>query len=95
LTVCCTANYVQARVIESLMQAIRGGAFAIPGALGVQEGGLVANANLRFCQSRLLSMSLIKRVPDFVFGAPSLLGWQALEDRALLARDVSVQGQGK
>ena len=42
LTVYCTANYLQARVIESLMQAIRGAAFAIPGALGVQEGGLVA-----------------------------------------------------
>ena len=32
------AGYPEALVIESLTQAIRGAAFAIPGALGAQEG---------------------------------------------------------
>jgi putative membrane protein len=91
------ANYPEALVIESLMQAIRGAAFAIPGALGAQEGGLVAICAIFGLPAQAaIAMSLIKRVPDFVFGAPSLLGWQVLEGRALLARDVSVQGyQGK
>ena len=36
------ASYPEALIIESLLQAIRGAAFAIPGALGAQEGGLIA-----------------------------------------------------
>jgi hypothetical protein len=32
-------------------------------------------------------MSLIKRVPDVAFGAPSLLGWQLLEGWSLFAVD--------
>jgi len=31
-----------------------------------------------------LAMALIKRVPDVVLGAPSLLGWQTLEGRHYL-----------
>ena len=91
------SNYPEALVIESLMQAVRGAAFAIPGALGAQEGGLIAICAIFGLPAQAaIAMSLIKRVPDFVFGAPSLLGWQVLEGRALLARDVSVQGyQGK
>jgi putative membrane protein len=88
------ANYPQALVIESLTQAIRGAAFAIPGALGAQEGGLVAICAIFGLPAQAaVAMSLIKRVPDLVFGAPSLLGWQMLEGRALLARDVPVQGR--
>ena len=87
------ANYPEALVIESLTQAIRGAAFAIPGALGAQEGGLVAICAIFDVSAQAaVAMSLIKRVPDLVFGAPSLLGWQMLEGRAMLARDVSAQG---
>ncbi len=87
------ANYPEALVIESLMQAIRGAAFAVPGAFGAQEGGLVAICAIFGLPAQTaVAMSLIKRVPDLVFGAPSLLGWQMLERRALLARDVPVQG---
>src|SRR5271165_405902 len=91
------SNYPEALVIESLMQAVRGAAFAIPGALGAQEGGLIAICAIFGLPAQAaIAMSLIKRVPDFVFGAPSLLGWQMLEGRALLARDVPVQGyEGK
>src|SRR5262249_11890004 len=35
-------GFAEAMVIESLMHAVRGAAFAIPGALGAQEGALVA-----------------------------------------------------
>ena len=87
------ADYPEALVIESLMQAIRGAAFAIPGALGAQEGGLVAIcAIFGVSVQAAVAMSLIKRVPDLVFGAPSLVVWQMLEGRAMLARDDLVQG---
>jgi len=80
------ASYPEALVIESLMQAIRGAAFAVPGALGAQEGGLVAICAVFGAPAdAAIAMSLIKRVPDLVLGAPSLLGWQMLESRALLA----------
>ena len=86
-------SYAEALVIESLMQAIRAAAFAIPGALGAQEGGLIALcAIFGLPAETAIAMSLIKRVPEFVFGAPSLLGWQVLEGRALLARNVPVEG---
>ena len=38
----CPSGYPEALVIESLTQAVRGAAFAIPGALGAQEGGFLA-----------------------------------------------------
>ncbi|MBV8664563.1 MAG: flippase-like domain-containing protein [Hyphomicrobiales bacterium] len=80
------ASYAEALVIESLMQAIRGAAFAIPGALGAQEGGLIALcAIFGIPADAAIAMSLIKRVPDLVFGVPSLIGWQILEGRALQA----------
>ena len=79
------------------MQAIRAAAFAIPGALGAQEGVLIAIcAIFRSPAQAAIAISLIERVPDVVFGAPNLLGWQVLQGRALLVRDVPVQGyQGK
>jgi putative membrane protein len=81
------ANYPEALIIESLMQAVRGAAFAIPGALGAQEGGLVAIcAIFGISAEAAIAMSLVKRVPDLVFGLPSLVGWQFLEGHSLLAR---------
>lgn len=79
-------EYLAALAIESLLQAVRGAAFAIPGALGAQEGGLIAICALFGVPANAaLAMSLIKRAPDVVFGAPSLVGWQMLEGSALLA----------
>jgi len=80
------AKFSWAVVIESLLQAIRGAAFAMPAALGAQEGGLIALCALfGVPASAAIAMSLIKRVPDVVWGAPSLLGWQMLEGSMLLA----------
>jgi putative membrane protein len=82
------ATYPEALIIESLLQAIRGAVFAIPGALGAQEGGLIAIcAIFGLPAEAAIAMSLIKRVPDVVFGAPSLLGWQMLEGWTLFAVD--------
>ncbi|HEY1941692.1 MAG TPA: flippase-like domain-containing protein [Roseiarcus sp.] len=87
------ASYSEALVIESLMQAIRGAAFAIPGALGAQEGGLIALCAIFGVPADVaIAMSLIKRVPDLVFGVPSLIGWQVLEGRALHSLHAEPEG---
>jgi putative membrane protein len=80
-------TYAEALVIESLVQAVRSAAFAVPGALGVQEGGLVASCAIFGVPAETaLALSLIKRVADLVVGAPGLLVWQALEGRRFLRR---------
>ena len=90
------AGYPEALVIESLTQAIRGAAFAIPAGLGAQEGGFVAiGAIFGVPPDVAIAMSLIRRVPDFVFGVPSLLAWQMLEGRnALSARPIAGEAEG-
>lgn len=77
----------QALVIESLNQAIRGAAFAIPGALGAQEGAMIALcAIFGIPPQSALAVSLIKRVADLTLGVPGLFAWQALEGRRWLRR---------
>lgn len=73
-------TWEQALIIESLIQAVRGAAFAIPGAFGAQEGGLIVLcAIFGVPPEAAIALSLIKRVPDFVLGVPGLLAWQAME----------------
>ncbi len=87
-------GYPEALVVESLMHAVRGAAFAIPGAFGAQEGGLIVLcAIFGVPVEAAIAMSLIKRVPDLVFGVPSLIGWQILEGRALVG--LAAGGQGR
>jgi putative membrane protein len=73
-------TYEQAVIIESLMHAVRGAAFAVPGALGAQEGGLIVLcAIFGVPPEAALALSLVKRIPDFVLGLPGLMAWQAME----------------
>jgi putative membrane protein len=75
-------SFEQAVIIESLMHAVRGAAFAIPGALGAQEGGLVVLCAIFGIPSEAaLALSLVKRIPDLVLGVPGLFAWQAIEGR--------------
>jgi len=61
-------------VLESLGQAIRGAGFAIPGALGVQEGGYLLLAPLAgLAPGAALALSLAKRVRELLLGLPGLL----------------------
>jgi putative membrane protein len=70
----------EAVVIESLLHAIRGAAFAVPSALGAQEGGLVLLcAVFGIPPDEAIALSLVKRAADLVLGVPGLLGWQMLE----------------
>ena len=62
-------------IIESLLHAVRGAAFAVPGALGAQEGGLIVLcAIFGVPPEAALALSLVKRIPDFVLGLPGLDG---------------------
>lgn len=67
-------------VIESLGQALKAAGFAIPGALGVQEGGLIVVCGLFGVSPELaIALSLVKRLREVTFGVPALLAWQRME----------------
>ena len=76
----------EALVIESLAQAVRGAAFAVPGALGVQEAGLILLCGIfGVPPEQALALSLIKRAADLVVGVPGLVALQILEGKRLTA----------
>lgn len=70
-------------IIESLGQALKAAGFAVPGALGVQEGGYIV-----ICQALGLSpeiaiaLSLMKRLREVALGVPGLVFWQRTEAKA-------------
>jgi len=67
-------GWFDALLLESLGQAIRGAAFAIPGALGVQEGGYLLLAPLvGLPPDAALALSLAKRARELLLGLPGLL----------------------
>ncbi len=73
-------DFGDAVLIESLMHAVRGAAFTVPGALGAQEGGLIILcAIFGVPPEAALALSLVKRLPDLILGVPGLIAWQAME----------------
>jgi putative membrane protein len=71
---------VEAVIIESLLHAVRGAAFAVPGALGAQEGGLIVLCAIFGVPPEVaLALSLVKRIPDIIIGVPGLIAWQVME----------------
>jgi putative membrane protein len=63
-----------ALLLESLGQAIRGAAFAIPGALGVQEGGYLLLAPFAgLAPDAALALSFAKRARELLLGIPGLI----------------------
>ncbi len=74
-------------VLESLGQAVRSADFAIPGVMGVQEGGFLVIGNLYGIAPEIsLALSLVKRVPDVALGVPGLVVWHWLERRHMQVR---------
>ena len=70
-------------IIESLGQALKAVGFAVPGALGVQEGGYVVVCRLlNIPPETALAVSLIKRIREAVLGIPGLILWQRAEAKA-------------
>jgi len=66
-----------AALLESLGQAVRAAAFAVPAALGIQEGGYLAlGAALGIPPTTAIALSLVKRVRELTLGIPGLVCWQ-------------------
>jgi glycosyltransferase 2 family protein len=71
-------------VIESLIYAVRSVAFAVPNAVGVQEGGyILLGAGFGLPPETALALSLLKRARDFVIGLPVLGIYQLIESGRL------------
>jgi putative membrane protein len=74
-------------VIESLLYAIRTVAFAIPNAVGVQEGAYILLCGaFGLTPEMALALSLLKRARDLAIGLPVLGSWQAIEGGRLWRR---------
>jgi Lysylphosphatidylglycerol synthase TM region len=71
-------------VIESLLYALRSIAFAVPNAVGVQEGAyLMLGAGFGLPPEAALALSLLKRARDFMIGVPVLGAYQLVESGRL------------
>ncbi|MGH8502324.1 MAG: flippase-like domain-containing protein [Gammaproteobacteria bacterium] len=81
---------VEALILESLGQTIRSAAFAVPGALGVQESGFVLLGGMLGVPPTIaLALSLAKRVRELALGLPGIVAWQLGEGRHSWRRRVS------
>ncbi|WP_241911863.1 lysylphosphatidylglycerol synthase domain-containing protein [Telmatospirillum siberiense] len=79
--------FIDVLALECIIFAIRSGAFFIPAALGVQEGGyMLLGAVLGLPPEVALAVSLLKRGRAVILGVPALLTWQLLEGRAARQR---------
>ena len=70
----------EAFVIDSLGQGVRAAGFAVPGALGVQEGGYILICHLFGVPAdQALALSFVRRIRELILGAPGLAVWARLE----------------
>jgi len=73
--------------IESLLYAIRSVAFAVPNAVGVQEGAyILLGASFGLTPELGLALSLLKRARDAVIGLPALGAWELIESGRLYSQ---------
>ncbi|HLG89186.1 MAG TPA: lysylphosphatidylglycerol synthase domain-containing protein [Alphaproteobacteria bacterium] len=72
-------------VIESLGQMLKTASFAIPAALGIQEGGYVLICGIFGVGPDLaLALSLMKRLREIALGVPGIVVWLCFERRPRL-----------
>jgi putative membrane protein len=77
-------TFQEALIVESLSSAVRISAFAVPGALGVQEGGIIIICSMIGIDSEIaLALALIKRTRELFVGIPGLISWSVSESRRL------------
>jgi hypothetical protein len=75
----------QGFIVESLGMAARSVGFAVPGALGIQEGGFILACGLfGFAPDMALALSMLKRLREIAIGSVGLLMWQWSEISRLL-----------
>ena len=79
-------------VIEGLLYAVRSVAFAIPNAVGVQEGAyIMLGASFGLTPDMALALSLLKRARDLALGLPVLGVCQLFEGRRLWRRVAALE----
>jgi putative membrane protein len=77
-------SLAKALVLESLGTAIRSAAFAVPGGLGVQEGGfLLLGSQLGLSAEISLALALVKRLRELLVGGPGLAAWAHVQGHSL------------
>jgi putative membrane protein len=78
------SSFTAAVILESAALAIRGAAFLVPGAVGVQEGGYILLGNFLGIPGEIaLALSLIRRMRELALGVPALISWQLMETTRL------------
>lgn len=76
-----------ALALEASTHALRHIFFMVPGALGVQEAGLLLFGSILGLPADVaITLSLIRRLREILLGMPALLSWQWLELRHLRRR---------
>ncbi len=74
------AGMVEALIIQGLVQAVRSAAFAVPGGLGLQEGGYMIVAGVLGLGADVgLAIAIVRRMREILGGVPGLIAWQAIE----------------
>ena len=77
-------SFINALILQSMVFTIRSAAFAVPGGLGVQEGGYVlVGSLLGIPGDAAFALSLITRLRELGLGIPGLIFWQLVEGRRL------------
>lgn len=74
---------LQALIVEGLAQTAKVVGFAIPGALGVQEGGyLLLGGALGLTPDQALALSLLRRLRELTLGGIGLVLWRTTKSPA-------------
>lgn len=80
-------SFLHAFILQSMAYTIRSAAFAVPGGLGVQEGGYVfVGSLLGIPGDAAFALSLVARMRELGVGIPGLVLWQWIEGRRLFVR---------
>ena len=81
-------------VIEGLLYAVRSVAFAVPNAVGVQEGAyILLGGSFGLTPEMALALSLLKRARDLALGLPVLAACQFFEGRRLWRRVAALESR--
>jgi uncharacterized protein (TIRG00374 family) len=74
------SSFTKAVILESAAVVVRGAAFLVPGAMGVQEGGYILLGSLLGIPGEIaFALSLVRRMRELALGIPALISWQLLE----------------
>lgn len=80
-------SFAEAFMLEALIQASASAAFAVPGAIGVQEAGIVLFGHMLGLSSEIAAaMAVMRRCRDLMLYIPGLVAWQVQEGRWLVTK---------